>query len=125
MKKIITYGTFDTFHFGHLELLSRAASLGDHLTIGLSSDIFNQEKNKQSKFNFEKRRSWLESIKFVDQIISEENWQQKTNDILKYNIDALVMGSDWIDKFDYLSNLCEIIYLPRTEGVSSTEIKKL
>lgn len=125
MKKIITYGTFDTFHFGHLELLSRASSLGDHLIVGLSSDEFNQEKNKKSKFDFKKRQSWLKQIKCVNQIISEENWQQKADDIIQYNIDTLVMGSDWADKFDHLSNLCEIIYLPRTSGISTTLIKDL
>lgn len=125
MKKIITYGTFDTFHFGHLELLSRASKLGDHLIVGLSSDQFNQTKNKKSKFDFKKRQSWLKQIKCVNQIISEENWQQKADDIIKYNIDTLVMGSDWTDKFDHLSNLCEIIYLPRTSGISTTLIKNL
>ena len=125
MKKTITYGTFDTFHFGHLELLSRASDLGDYLIVGLSSDEFNQEKNKKSKFSFKKRQSWLEQIKCVNQIISEENWQQKADDIIQYNIDTLVMGSDWTDKFDHLSNLCEIIYLPRTSGISTTLIKDL
>ena len=125
MKKIITYGTFATLNSGPLELISRAYDLGDHLIVGLYSDKFNQEKNKKSKFDFKKRQSWLEQIKCVNQIISEENWQQKADDIIKYNIDALVMGSDWADKFDHLSNFCEIIYLPRTIGISTTLIKNL
>lgn len=125
MKKIITYGTFDTFHFGHLELLRRAAALGDHLTVALSSDNFNKIKNKTSKFNYQKRKLWLQQIKCVDKVIREESWNQKKLDILKYEIDTLVMGSDWKGKFDELSSICEVVYLERTKGVSSTDIKTL
>jgi len=125
MKKIITYGTFDTFHFGHLELLMRAADLGDHLTVALSSDNFNKIKNKTSKFNYQKRKLWLQQIKCVDKIISEESWDQKKLDILKYEIDTLVMGSDWKGKFDELSSICKVVYLERTKGISSTHIKAL
>jgi glycerol-3-phosphate cytidylyltransferase len=123
MQKVITYGTFDTFHYGHLELLKRAKSLGDYLVVGLSTDEFNNIKGKRSLFNYEKRKEWLESIKYVDLIIPEENWNQKEIDIRDYKIDIFTMGDDWRGKFDNLP--CEVIYLERTKGISSTQIKTL
>jgi len=123
MTKVITYGTFDTFHYGHLELLRRSKELGDYLIVGLSTDNFNRIKGKESKFNYDKRKEWLESIKYIDEIIPEENWQQKNTDIENYKIDIFVIGDDWKGKFDDLN--CKVIYLKRTENVSSTEIKKI
>ena len=124
MKKIIiTYGTFDTFHYGHLEILRRAKDLGDYLIVGLSTDEFNILKGKESKFTYEKRKEWLESIKFIDLIIPEEEWEQKENDIQKYKVDIFVMGDDWQGKFDDLP--CSVTYLKRTDNISSTEIKKI
>ena len=123
MKKVITYGTFDTFHYGHLEILRRAKELGDYLIVGISTDEFNKIKGKNSKFSYEKRKEWVESIKFVDMIISEENWEQKENDIQKYKVDIFVMGGDWQGKFDELP--CSFTYLKRTDNISSTEIKKI
>jgi glycerol-3-phosphate cytidylyltransferase len=122
-KVVLTYGTFDTFHFGHLEILRRSKELGDRLIVGLSTDEFNIEKNKNSRFNFEHRKKWIESIKYVDLVIPEESWNQKVEDIRKYNVDIFVMGDDWKGKFDDLP--CKVIYLPRTENISSTEIKKI
>ncbi len=123
MVKIITYGTFDTFHYGHLELLRKSKALGDFLVVAVSTDEFNQLKGKQCKFTYETRKSWIESLRFVDIVIPEENWDQKTNDIEKYNIDILTMGDDWKGKFDYLQ--CRCIYFPRSHGISSTQIKHL
>lgn len=121
MIKVITYGTFDTFHYGHLELLRRAKELGDYLIVGLSTDEFNREKGKVSVFDYNKRKEWLESIKYVDEVIPEESWQQKENDIKNHKIDIFTMGDDWKGKFDKLK--CKVIYLKRTEDISSTDIK--
>jgi glycerol-3-phosphate cytidylyltransferase len=123
MKNIITYGTFDTFHYGHLELLQRAKELGDYLIVAVSTDKFNAVKGKTSMFSYEKRKQWVESIRFVDQVIPEHSWEQKTADILDYNIDILVMGDDWKEKFNFLP--CQTIYLPRTKTISSTGIKTI
>ena len=123
MQIVITYGTFDTFHYGHLEMLRKAKELGDFLIVGLSTDDFNTEKGKTSKFNFERRKKWLESIKYVDKIISENNWEQKKDDIKKFNVDIFVIGDDWKGKFDDLP--CKVVYLERTKGISSTQIKKI
>lgn len=123
MNKVITYGTFDTFHFGHLELLRRAKELGDYLIVGLSSDEFNKIKGKNSIFNFEKRKEWILSIKYVDEIIIESNWEQKEKDILSMDISIFVIGDDWKGKFDFLP--CEVIYLKRTKEISSTKIKNI
>jgi glycerol-3-phosphate cytidylyltransferase len=123
MIKVITYGTFDTIHYGHIELLKRAKSLGDYLIVGLSTDEFNQEKGKLNKFSYFKRKEWLECIKYIDEIIPELNWEQKYKDIKKFNIDILVMGDDWEGRFDDAE--CTVRYLPRTPNISSTQIKKL
>lgn len=121
-KKVITYGTFDTFHYGHLELLRRAKKYG-HLTVGLSTDEFNRKKGKESKFSYEQRYEWLKSISYVDEIIPETNWEQKENDIKNHNIDIMVMGDDWVGKFSHLP--CRLIYLSRTPEISSTKIKNI
>ena len=123
MKKIITYGTFDMLHPGHINILKRAKAMGDYLIVGLSSDEFNALKGKKSYYTFEQRKEILEAIRFVDLVIKEDNWEQKADDVSKHNIDLFVMGDDWVGKFDYLKPLCEVNYLPRTEGISTTKIK--
>jgi glycerol-3-phosphate cytidylyltransferase len=125
MKNIITYGTFDTFHYGHLELLIRASKLGNRLIVGLSTDDFNATKGKKCQFSFNKRKEWLNAISLVNIVIPEENWNQKSLDIQKYNIDCLVMGDDWQGQFDFLKKYCSVIYLPRTKKISTTQIKNI
>ncbi|ADQ04953.1 glycerol-3-phosphate cytidylyltransferase [Caldicellulosiruptor owensensis OL] len=125
MKKVITYGTFDLLHYGHLLFLKRAKSLGDYLIVGLSTDEFNEVKGKKSYFKFEQRKEFLQAIKYVDLIIPENSWEQKVDDIIKYKIDIFVIGEDWMGKFDYLSEYCEVVYLPRTPIISSTILKNL
>ncbi|ALC82533.1 MULTISPECIES: glycerol-3-phosphate cytidylyltransferase [Bacillus] len=124
MKKVITYGTYDLFHWGHLRLLERAKELGDYLIVGLSTDEFNSLKNKNSVDSYEKRKQVLETLDLVDEIIPEENWEQKIEDVKTHQVDIFVMGDDWEGKFDYLNEYCEVIYLSRTEGISTTQIKK-
>lgn len=125
MKRILTYGTFDLLHYGHIRLLKRAKDLGDYLVVALSTEEFNDLKGKQTYHNYETRKMMLEAIRYVDLVIPEENWEQKINDVEKYQIDIVVMGSDWAgsDKFEYLNDYCEVIYLDRTEGISTTKIK--
>lgn len=125
MKRVITYGTFDLLHYGHINLLKRAKSLGDYLIVGLSTNEFNRlEKNKECYFDYEKRKSLLESIRYVDLVIPEENWDQKISDIEKYHADVFVIGEDWQGKFDYLSDMgIEVVYLPRTKEISTSKIK--
>jgi len=123
MKRIITYGTYDTLHFGHILLLQRARALGDHLTIGLSTDAFNQEKGKYSFFNYEARAEMLHSIRYVDEIIPETCWEQKVDDVKSLNIDTFVIGADWAGQFDDLRKYCKVTYLDRTADVSSTMMK--
>ncbi|UTR05629.1 glycerol-3-phosphate cytidylyltransferase [Alkalihalobacillus sp. LMS6] len=123
MKKVITYGTFDLLHWGHIELLKRAKSLGDYLIVGLSTDEFNSRKHKEAYHSFENRKKILEAIRYVDQVIPEINWEQKLKDVEENNIDIFVMGDDWEGEFDYLERSCEVIYLPRTVGISTTKIK--
>ena len=124
MRKVITYGTFDTLHFGHIRLLHRARALGDFLVVGLSTDAFNATKGKQSLLPFAERKTYLEAIRYVDLVIPEENWEQKARDIADYQIDIFTMGSDWSGHFDDLSSLCDVHYLERTPEISSTLIKK-
>ena len=126
MKKVITYGTFDLLHYGHINLLRRAKSLGDYLIVGLSTDDFNNtEKNKESYFDYENRKLLLDAVKYVDLVIPEETWDQKVLDIQKYNVDIFVIGDDWKGKFDYLEDFgIEVVYLPRTNEISTTKIKK-
>lgn len=124
-KIVITYGTFDLLHYGHIELLKRAKNLGDKLIVALSTDEFNLEKGKTSEFDYQKRKEILEAIKYVDRVIPEKNWEQKSQDIIHYNVDVFVIGDDWSGKFDFLNTLCEVIYLPRTELISSTLLKEI
>jgi len=124
MKRVITYGTFDLLHYGHINLLRRAKQLGDYLIVCLSTDEFNtREKNKKTYFSYNERRQLLEAIRYVDLVIPEESWEQKKSDIIMYHIDIFVMGDDWKGKFDFLNDKCEIVYLPRTEEISTTKIK--
>ena len=125
MKKVITYGTFDMLHYGHINLLRRAKELGDFLIVAISTDEFNwNEKQKKSYFSYEQRKAMLDAIKYVDMVIPEENWEQKRSDIKKYNIDTFVIGDDWKGKFDFLEEEgCEVVYLSRTPDISTTQIK--
>ncbi len=120
---VITYGTFDLFHVGHLRLLKRARALGDRLIVGVSTDDFNAQKGKKTIIPFEQRAEIVASIRYVDEVIPEKSWEQKADDIRRYQVDILVMGEDWKGKFDHLQNLCKVVYLPRTQGVSSTQLK--
>lgn len=127
MKRIITYGTFDLLHYGHINLLRRAKEQGDYLIVALSADEFNwNEKHKKTYFSFEKRKQLLEAIRYVDLVIPENNWEQKTTDVEEYHVDKLVMGDDWAGKFDFVEEETgtEVIYLPRTPEISTTQIKK-
>ena len=123
--KVITYGTYDLLHQGHVNLLRRAKELGDYLVVALSTDEFNSIKGKKAYHSYETRKKMLEAIRYVDLVIPENNWEQKVQDIKDYKIDVVVMGSDWADsdKFDYLKEHCELLFLERTPGVSTTQIK--
>lgn len=124
MKRVITYGTFDLLHYGHINLLRRAKALGDYLVVALSTDEFNKNcKNKKCYFNYNERRQLLESIRYVDLVIPETNWEQKISDVSEYKIDVFVMGDDWSGKFDFLREYCQVVYLPRTPEISTTKIK--
>ncbi|PGT18399.1 MULTISPECIES: glycerol-3-phosphate cytidylyltransferase [Bacillus cereus group] len=123
MKRVLTYGTFDLLHYGHINLVRRAKELGDYLIVALSTDEFNALKGKESYFKFDERKMLLESIRYVDLVISENTWEQKIEDIIKYEIDVFVMGNDWEGRFDFLKEYCEVVYLPRTEDISTTQIK--
>ena len=124
MKKVITYGTFDIFHPGHLRILRRAKELGDYLIVGISSDEFNEKKGKKAYYTYEERAEIVASLGMVDEVIKEENWEQKVSDIKNKNVDIFVMGDDWEGNFDYLKEHCEVVYLKRTEGISTTKIKE-
>jgi glycerol-3-phosphate cytidylyltransferase len=122
---VLTYGTFDLFHVGHLNLLERARALGDYLVVGISTDEFNAIKGKKSFFNYENRARIVSSCKFVDQVLPEHDWTQKTSDILNNQVDIFVMGDDWTGKFDSLKSHCDVVYLERTPGISSSQIRML
>lgn len=126
MKRIITYGTFDLLHYGHINLLRRAKELGDYLIVAISTDEFNwEEKQKKCYFSYEQRKALVEAIRYVDLVIPEKNWEQKRKDIHKYYIDTFVMGDDWKGEFDFLEEEgAEVVYLPRTPEISTTQIKK-
>lgn len=125
MRRVITYGTFDLLHYGHINLLRRAKSYGDYLIVVVSSDEFNlNEKNKKCYFSYEIRKQLVEAVRYVDLVIPEESWEQKISDIKEYHVDTFVMGNDWEGKFDYLKDYCEVVYLPRTPEISTTQIKK-
>lgn len=124
MKKVITYGTYDLLHYGHINLLQRAKALGDYLIVALSNDEFNwNSKQKKCYFTYEQRKRLLESVRYVDLVIPEENWEQKISDVKEFKIDTFVMGDDWIGKFDFLKDYCEVVYLSRTPEISTTQIK--
>lgn len=124
MKKVITYGTFDLFHYGHLKILERAKSYGDWLIVAVSTDEFNALKGKVCTYSYEHRSKIVEAIKYVDQVIPENKWEQKIQDVRKYDVDIFIMGNDWEGKFDFLKEYCEVVYLERTKNVSTTEIKE-
>ncbi|SDQ14314.1 glycerol-3-phosphate cytidylyltransferase [Virgibacillus salinus] len=123
MKKVITYGTFDILHTGHINLLRRAKEYGDYLIVAISSDSFNALKGKAAYYTFEQRKAILEAVRYVDEVIPEDTWEQKLEDVKKHNIDVFIMGDDWKGDFDFLKEHCEVVYLPRTVGISSTQIK--
>ena len=125
MKRVITYGTFDLLHYGHINLLRRAKAQGDYLIVALSTDEFNwNEKQKKCYFSYDQRKALLEAIRYVDLVIPEENWEQKKTDVKVYHIDTFVMGDDWTGKFDFLRDEgVDVIYLPRTPEISTTQIK--
>lgn len=124
MKRVITYGTFDLLHYGHINLLKRAKELGDYLIVGLSTDEFNLMKGKNCYFTYEERKRLVESIRYVDLVIPETSWEQKISDIKEFKIDVFVMGDDWKGKFNFLKEYCEVVYLPRTPEISTTKIKR-
>ena len=126
MKRVITYGTFDLLHYGHINLLRRAKALGDYLIVALSTDEFNdREKHKRCYFSYDERKLLLEAIRYVDLVIPEENWAQKRTVVHLYQVDTFVMGDDWVGKFDFLKEEgCEVVYLPRTPEISTTQIKQ-
>ena len=124
MKKVITYGTFDLLHYGHVNLLQRAKALGDYLIVAISTDEFNWNmKGKKCYFTYEERKRLVEAIRYVDLVIPEESWEQKVTDVDEYKVDTFVIGDDWEGKFDFLKEKCEVVYLPRTPEISTTQIK--
>lgn len=125
MIKVLTYGTFDLLHYGHIRLLQRAKSLGDHLTVAVSTDEFNLGKGKVCTYPYEERACIVSAIRYVDEVIPETTWEQKIKDIQERNIDIFVIGDDWEGKFDFLKEYCQVIYLPRTEGISTTQTKQI
>ena len=124
MKRVITYGTFDLFHYGHLRLLERAKALGDYLIVAVSTDEFNAIKGKQCTYPYEHRSQIVAAIKYVDEVIPEKNWEQKIEDVKKYKVDLFVMGNDWEGEFDFLKEYCEVKYVERTQDISTTQLKK-
>ena len=125
MKRVITYGTFDLLHYGHINLLKRAKEQGDYLIVGLSTDEFNKDKkNKVCYFDYDQRKHLLEAIRYVDLVIPEESWEQKRSDVHEFKIDTFVIGNDWEGYFDFLKEEgCEVVYLDRTPDISTTKIK--
>lgn len=123
MIKVLTYGTFDLLHYGHINLLQRAKAMGDYLVVGLSTDEFNSLKGKKCYFTYEKRKKMLEALRCVDLVIPENSWEQKVEDVKEFKIDTFVMGDDWEGKFDFLKDYCNVVYLSRTPEISTTKIK--
>lgn len=123
-RTVITYGTFDVVHIGHINLLRRARELGDRLVVGLSTDEFNSRKHKSSLLNYANRKVVLEAIRYVDLVIPETSWEQKVDDVKQHRVATFVIGDDWEGKFDFLGEFCEVRYLPRTAEISSTSIKQ-
>lgn len=124
MKKVITYGTYDLLHVGHINLLKRAKEYGDYLIVVLSTDEFNAIKHKEAYHCYADRKQILEAIRYVDEVLPETCWEQKISDVVDNHVDVFVMGDDWKGQFDFLKEYCEVIYLPRTEGISTTKIKQ-
>ena len=124
MKTIITYGTFDLFHRGHLNLLKNLKKMGDELIVAVSTDAFNTLKGKETFVPFEQRKNIIRATTYADRVIAEENWEQKIQDIEEYSVSTFAIGEDWKGKFDFLKEYCEVVYLPRTKGVSSSRLKK-
>src|SRR5699024_1474729 len=123
MSNVITYGTFDLIHPGHINILRRAKKYGDYLIVALSTDEFNAQKGKSAYYSYQERKEILESIRYVDKVVPEYSWEQKVSDMRKYDVDVFVMGDDWEDAFNHLERYCEVIYLPRTAGISTTQVK--
>ncbi len=124
MKKVITYGTFDLLHYGHINLLKRAKEMGDYLIVALSTNEFNEGKGKKCFFSYEERKKLLEAIRYVDLVIPETRWEQKIDDVKEFKVDTFVIGDDWEGKFDFLKDYCEVVYLSRTPEISTTKIKQ-
>ena len=124
-RTVLTYGTFDLFHIGHLNLLRRAKALGDRLIVGVSTDEFNSGKGKATIIDFKNRLEIVRSIRYVDEVIAESSWEQKLSDVRKFNVQTFAMGDDWKGKFDFLSAHCEVVYIPRTEGISSSNLREI
>ena len=126
LRRVLTYGTFDLLHYGHTRLLRRAAAMGDYLVVALSTDEFNAGKGKKSFYPYDVRREMLEAIRYVDLVIPEYSWEQKLDDVKRYGIDVVVMGGDWAgsDRFEYLRDHCELVFLDRTPGISTTQVKQ-
>ena len=122
-RVVLTYGSFDLFHVGHLNLLKRAKSLGDYLIVGVSTDAFTSGKGKTTIIGFKDRIEIVRSIRYVDEVIEESSWEQKSSDVRSFNVNTFVMGDDWKGRFDFLKDLCEVVYLPRTMGISSSSLK--
>jgi glycerol-3-phosphate cytidylyltransferase len=125
MAVVLTYGTFDLFHVGHLRLLERAKQLGDRLIVGVSTDEFNAVKGKRCFMPYANRSEIVAAIKPVDEVFAESNWDQKIDDIKKHKVDIFCMGSDWAGKFDFLNEYCRVVYLDRTTGIDSTSLRAL
>ena len=123
MRKVITYGTFDLLHYGHINILKRAKEQGDYLIVALSTNEFNEIKGKKCYFSYEERKKLLQAIRYVDLVIPENSWQQKIEDIKEYKVDVFIIGNDWKGKFDFLKDYCEVVYLERTPEISTTKIK--
>ncbi|ARS51758.1 adenylyltransferase/cytidyltransferase family protein [Kushneria konosiri] len=123
-NKIITYGTFDMFHIGHLNLLKKLSQMAGHVTVAVSTDEFNDQKGKKTLIPYEQRAEIVSSVRYVDKVIPEYSWDQKISDVQEYSIDKFAIGEDWRGKFDFLSPFCEVIYLERTKDISTTELKK-
>ena len=123
-KTVITYGTFDMFHIGHLKLLRRLSEMGDKVIVAVSTDEFNELKGKKTLIPYDQRAAIVEAIDCVDMVIPEESWEQKLSDVKRYQVDVFAIGEDWKGKFDFLEELCEVVYLPRTKNISTTDLKR-